>query len=182
MQAESIRFRAILVAIVLGLMIRAFSGASPRVSLSSSTLDGSSQAIDTANVEFAKAIAAVREAEAAGAGEDQLGALVERLNTVALMIDRAASLLFQGDIQGATAQAERSIEASREIVSQAAKLRDEASLRTYYGRVFTFGMVQVASLLVTAGAHFGWKWWRRREIDRTMRMEIRGVKEPREEE
>ena len=159
--------------------ILAFSHANP--SFEFFAPPGSSQAADRASSEFAKAIAAVREAEAAGADENQLSALVERLNTVVWMIDRAESLLLQGDVQGATAQAERSIEASREIVSQAAKLRDEASLRTYYGKVFTFGMVPVASLLVTVGAHYGWKWWRRREIGRMMRMEIRGVKEPQEE-
>jgi len=143
-------------------------------------MDGGSQAIDRANVEFARALAAVREAEAAGADENQLRVLIEKLNAVVWMIDRAESLLFQGDVQGATAQAEKSIEASREIVSQAAKLRDEASLRTYYGKALTFGMVPVASLLVMAGAHYGWKRWLRREVDRTMRMEIKGVKEPEE--
>ena len=159
--------------------ILAFSHANP--SFEFSAPPGSSQAVDRASSEFAKAIAAVREAEAAGADENQLSALVERLNTVVWMIDRAESLLLQGDVQGATAQAERGIEASREIVSQAAKLRDEASLRTYYGKIFTFGMVPVVSLLVTVGAHYGWKWWRRREINRMMKMEIRGVKEPQEE-
>jgi len=181
LQTGSNGFRAILVVVTLGLVVLAFSSARPRVGFSSSTLDGSPQAIDRANVELAKAIAAVREAEAAGADGNQLGALVERLNTVVWMIDRAESILLQGDVQGATAQAERSVEASKEIALQAAKLRDEASLRTYYGKVFTFGMVPVASLLVTVGAHYGWKWWRRREIDRTMRMEIKGVKEPEEE-
>jgi len=159
--------------------ILAFSHATPSVEFSAPP--GSSQAVDRASSEFAKAIAAVREAEAAGADENQLSALVERLNAVVWMIDRAESLLLQGDVQAATAQAERGIEASREIVSQAAKLRDEASLRTYYGKIFTFGMVPVVSLLVTVGAHYGWKWWRRREINRMMKMEIRGVKEPQEE-
>lgn len=173
--------RAILVVVTLGLVALAFSSAIPRVGFSSSTLNGDSQAIDRANVEFAKAIAAVREAEAAGAEGNQLGALVERLNTVVWMIDRAESLLLQGDVQEAAAQAERSVEVSKEIVSQAAKLRDEASQRAFYGKVFAFGMTPVASLLVTVGGHYGWKRWRRREIDRTMRMEIKGVKEPEEE-
>jgi len=170
-----------LVAVMLALTVLAFSCTRPRGAFSFSTLSGSSQAIDTANVEFARAIAAVRAAEAAGADENQLSAFVERLNTVVWMIDRAESLLLQGDVQGATAQAERGIEASKEIVSQAAELRDEASLRTYYGKVYTFGMVPVVSLFVTVGAHCGWEWWRRREIGRMMRMEIRGVKESEDE-
>jgi len=170
----------VMLLIIMAMMgILAFSHATPSVEFSAPP--GSFQAVDKASSEFAKAIAAVREAEAAGADENQLSALVERLNTVVWMIDRAESLLLQGDVQGAAAQAERGIEASREIVSQAAKLRDEASLRTYYGKVLTFGMVPVASLLVTVGAHHGWKWWRRREVGRMMRMEIKAVKEPQEE-
>lgn len=181
MQDRSIGLRAMLVAFTLALMVLAFSCARPRVAFSVSTLSGSSQAIDRANVEFARAIAAVREAEAAGANDDELGVLAEKLDLIVWMIDRAERLLLQGNIEGAAAQADRSIEFSRGVVLQAGQLRDKASLRTYYGKVLTFGMVPVASLLVTVGTHYGWKRWRRREIDRTMQMEIKGVKEPEEE-
>jgi len=171
-----------LLAVVAMLGLLSFSFATPSGGYSASTFGGSSQAIDRADMEFKRAIMAVREAEAAGADEDRLRILVEKLNSALWMIDRAEILLLQGDVVGASAQAERSIEISREIVSDAVKLRDESVQSAYYGRVFTFGLVPVASLLVTAGAHFGWKWWRRREIDRTMRMEIRGLKERKEEE
>ena len=164
---------------MLGLM--AFFCAMPGLGLYASALGRGTEAIDEANVEFRRAIIAVREAEAVGASEDRLRILVEKLNSALWMIDRADGLLLQGDVAGASAQAERGIEISRKIVSDAVKLRDESIQSTHYGRIFTFGLVPVASLLVTAGAHFGWKWWRRREIDRTMRMEIRGAKEPEEE-
>jgi len=181
LQDRSIRLWAMLAAVMLALMVTTFSCTRPRVVFSFSTLSESSQAIDTANVEFARALAAAREAEAAGADEDQLLVLIEKLNLAVWMIDRAESLLLQGDTVAAAAQADRSIEASKGIVLEAVRLRNEASLRTYYGKVFAFGMVPVASLLVTVGTHYGWKWWRRREIDRTMRMEIKGVREPMEE-
>lgn len=181
MRYRSIGLQAMLAASILALMVLAFSCARPRVAFSVSISSDSSQAIDRANVGFARAIAAVREAEASGANEDQLRVLVEKLNSAVWMIDRAESLLLQGDVEAAATQADRSIEVSKGIALEAVRLRDEASLRAYYGKVFAFGMVPVASLLVTVGTHYGWKWWRRREVDKTMRMEIRGVKEPEEE-
>jgi hypothetical protein len=54
-------------------------------------------------------------------------------------------------------------------------------VRTYYGKILTFGMAPIAAFLVTIAAHYGWKWWRKREVDRIMRMEIKKVKEPEEE-
>jgi len=146
-----------------------------------STLSGSSQAIDKADAEFKRALMAVREAEAAGADKERIAILVERLNNVVGIIDRAERLLLQGNATEADAIADQTVDISKRIVSEAIELRDEASLRTYYDKIFTFSMAPVASLLVTVGAHYGWKWWRRREVDRLMRMEIKKVKEPEEE-
>lgn len=145
------------------------------------TYSGSSQAMDVANAEFKSALEAVREAEVAGADRKHVAVLVERLNSVIGMIDEAESLRLQGNVEEADAVAVQSTGVSRQIVSEAIQLRYEASLSTYNERILTFGMVPVASLLVTVGAHYGWKWWRRREVDRLMRMEIKRVKEPEEE-
>jgi len=171
----------VLLAVMTMLGIVAFSYATPGVGLPASVLGGGNEAVDEANVEFRRALMAVREAEAAGADEVRLRILVEKLNWALRMIDRAEGLLLRGNIEGAAAEAEQSMEVSRGIVSDALRLRDESSLRTYHGKVFTFAMVPVASLLVTVGAHYGWKWWRRREIDRMMRMEISGLRESEEE-
>jgi len=143
---------------------------------------GVSQAINGANAEFKGALKAVREAEAAGADKQRIATLVEQLNSVLRMIDEAESLLLQGNVTEADAMAERTIEISKRIGSDAVELRDEASLITFYDKIFTFGMAPVASLLVTVGTHYGWKWWRRREVERLMRMKIKKVKEPEEEE
>lgn len=137
--------------------------------------------LDKAQVEFKRAIVAVREAEAAGADQGRLKDLVDQLNLVLSMIDRGRQLFVQGDVEGAVVQARRSIEISTRLVSEAGRLRDESAQRTYYGRIFTFAMVPVASLLVTVAAHYGWIWWCRREVDRMMRMEIRTHLEPEEE-
>jgi len=144
-------------------------------------LSGSSQAIDRANAEFEGALMAVREAEAAGADAKRTAVLVERLNFVLWRIDEAERLLIQGNITEADAVAEGTIDASKRIASEAIELRNEASLKTYYEKIFTFAMAPVASLLVTVGAHYGWRFWRKHEVDRVMRMEIKKVKEPEEE-
>jgi len=141
----------------------------------------SSQAVDRANAEFERALIAVREAEAAGADRERIAALVERLNFVLGRIDEAEHLLLQGKITDADAIAQQTIDDSKGIALEAIELYDEASLKTYYEKIFTFGMAPVASLLVTVGAHYGWKFWRRHEVDRMMRMEIKKVKEPEEE-
>jgi len=142
---------------------------------------GSSQVIDMANNEFKSALKAVREAEAAGADASRRAILVERLNSVLGMIDEAEHMLVEGKTEEADAMAERAIDTSKRIISEAIQLRDEASLRTFYDKMFTFSMAPVASLLVTVGAHYGWKFWHRHEVDRVMRMEIKKVKEPEEE-
>jgi len=144
-------------------------------------LSGSSQAIDNASAEFKRALKAVREAEAAGADEERIAILVDRLNSVLGMMDEAERLLLQGNVTEADAIAERTIDISKRVGSEAIELRDEASMRTWYDKIFTFSMAPVASLIVTVGAHYGWKWWRKREVDRTMRMEIKRIKEPEEE-
>ena len=168
---------ALLTAIAMIASLRATSNAQ----LSASTSTGSSQAVDQAEVAFRRALTAVRDAEAAGADASRIAALVERLNSVVKMIDEAKRLLLQGDVEQADALAEQTIGISGRIVSDAVELRNEASVRTYYEKIFTFGMAPLASLLVTVGAHYGWKWWRRHEVDRIMRMEIKKVKEPEEE-
>ena len=147
-----------------------------------SALSGSSQAIERADAEFKRALMAVREAEAAGADRERIAVLVSRLNFVLGGIDEAEHLLLQGNITDADSIAQQAIDDSKGIALEAIELYDEASLETYYEKIFTFGMAPVASLLVTVGAHYGWKFWRRYEVDRVMRMEIKKVKEPEEEE
>jgi len=147
----------------------------------SSTLSGNSQAIDEAETEFKTALMSVRDAEAAGADKGRIAVLVERLNMVVGSIDEAERLHLQGNITEADAMARQTIDISKRVVLEAVELRDEASMRTYREKIFAFGMAPVASLLLTVGAHHGWKMWRRREVDRIMRMEIKKIKEPEEE-
>jgi len=179
--ANWLKARLTALSIMLPVVVTALLAVAFSYTSSTSTSYGSPEGTDRANVEFRAAILAVREAETAGADEGQLRILTEQLNSVLWMIERAERLALQGDLEGAAVQADRSVEVSKGVVLEASRVRDGASLRTYYGKVLTFGMVPVASLLVTAITHFGWKWRRRHELDRLMRMEIKGVKEPEEE-
>lgn len=179
-----VKLRALSVALftlIAMLGVLASLRATSNAQLSASTSTGSSQAVDEAEVAFRRALTAVRDAEAAGADASRIAASVERLNSVVEMIDEAKRLLLQGDVEEADALAQQTIGISEQIVSNAVELRNEASVRTYYGKILTFGMAPVASLLVTIAAHYGWKWWCKHEVDRIMRMEIKKVKEPEEE-
>ncbi len=84
-----------------------------------------SSVMDRADAEFRRAFIALKEAEASGVEKDQLAKLVDQLNLVLWMIDRAGRLSTQGDLAGAAAQAERSIEVSRSIVLDAVKMRQD---------------------------------------------------------
>jgi len=171
-------FSVMFTGILVGL---AFLYAFPVVCSYASTLGQGSLKTDEAMKEFGKALVVVREAEAAGAEERTLRRLVEQLNVAVSLIDRAENLQLQGDVDGATAQAERSIQTSRETASQALQLRDEASQRAYYGRLLTFAMAPIASTLLTIAVHYSWKRWRRSERDRMMGMVIKRINEPKEE-
>jgi len=168
-----------IVLLVLMAMLGALASLRGTLNADALALSEGSKSIDDASAEFKRGLKAVREAEAAGADRERTAILVERLNSVLGMIDEAESLLLKGNVTEADAIAYQTIDISKRIVLEAVELRDEASLRTYYEKIFTFGIVPVASLLLTLGAHFGWKWWRRHEIDRIMRMEKK--KEPEEE-
>jgi len=159
----------------------ALTSETSNTALHATTSSEISQAIDKADAEFKRAFLAVREADAAGADKEKMAILVERLNSVLGMIDEAERLRVEGEIEEASAVAGRTIDISKGIVSEAFELRDEASRGTYYGKAFAFGMAPVASLVVTVGSIYGWKWWRRYKIDRIMRMEIKRIKEPEEE-
>lgn len=137
---------------------------------------------DVARKEFGKAVLAVREAEASGAEPTQLRLLVEKLNLIVGMIGRAEQLVGRGEAEEAAVQLRQSVEFSREVVGKAVVLREEGTRSTHYGRMLSFGMVPVASLLVTVMCYFSWRWLRRREVERIMRSEIREGRGVREEQ
>lgn len=181
MQARLTAFGVVLLVAIGILGVNAFSRVNQAVGSGTSTMAGSNEVLDGAETELRKAIVAVREAEAAGADRGRLKDLVDRLNLAVWMIERGEQLLAEGDVGAAVAQGQLSIDVSARLVLEAGRLRDESAQRTYYGKIFTFAMVPVASLLVTVVAHYGWVWWRRREVESVMRMEIKRVSEFEEE-
>lgn len=170
---SSLSCRFLIVAAVLGAVALSYVITSSCIPTST----GSAQVTKEANEELKRAIIAVSEAEAAGAEERRLGVLVEQLNLVLSMIDESERSLLLGDVESATAKAQRSIEISKRAVMDAAKLRNEASQSAQYRKVLTFAVVPFVSLIVTVGVHYGWKWWHRREVDRLFGMEIKGIRD-----
>ncbi len=81
-------------------------------------------AIERAHLEFRRALTEVKRAETSNVNQSQLARMVEQLNLVLWMIDRSERLTRQGDLEGSVSQAERSIEVSRTIMSDAVKIID----------------------------------------------------------
>jgi len=112
----------------------------------------------TANIadqKFKDTFAMVREAEAAGADSAQIKDFVDRLNLALNLTDEteATTILDQ-------------------IKAEASQLRDTASLRSFYNKIFVFAMVPVAALIVTVVVHYGLKW-RQSKVEQIMNMRIR---------
>ena len=124
-----------------------------------------SSTIDKASLEFRKAFGAVKEAEISAVQNNQLVKLVERLNLVLWMIDRSERLSRQGDLGGAAAQAERSIEVSRSIVLDAVKMRRDAltGIDSELARAAAIGIS--APLLTAIALYLGHRMLRERAIE-----------------
>ncbi|MFH0848370.1 MAG: hypothetical protein V1857_02560 [archaeon] len=124
------------------------------------TSEDSSAAIDRAKTEFRRAFVAVRENEAYGVDQARLGLLVERLNLIIWMIDRSERLSLRCDIQEAIAQADRAVEFSKAVISEAITLRHDTSQQISYEGVLRFAIVPLVSLLLAVGTYYGYRRWR----------------------
>lgn len=123
-----------------------------------SALTSQNIALGTVNIEdqkFKDAFAIVREAEAAGAESAQIKDFVDRLNLALNLTDEteATAILDQ-------------------IKAEASQLRDTASLRSFYNKVFVFAMVPIAALIVTVCVHYALKR-RQSKVEQIMNMKIR---------
>ena len=121
--------------------------------------------MDKASLEFRKAFGAVKEAETSGVQNDQLVKLVEQLNLVLWMIDRSERLSRQGDLGGAAAQAERSIDVSRSIVLDAVKMRHDALNGIDLELVRAAAIGVSALLLMVIALRLGHRMLRERAIE-----------------
>lgn len=138
-----------------------FCTTTPDVNSRVLTSEDSSAAIDKARMEFERAFVVVRETEVSGADQAQLGSLVERLNLVIWMIDRAERLSRHGDIQEAIAQADRSVEFSQAVISEAMRSTYGTSRQDNSETILRFLMPPLISLLLAVGTYNGCKRWRK---------------------
>lgn len=129
--------------------------------------------IQNAEQRFREAFAAVREAEAAGAEENQIAVLTERLNTALNLIEQAKQGYAQGNSTNTDEAATQATYLCSQLKGEANQLRDAALTNSRYTKILLFSMVPVAALIVTLCVHYGLKWWRRSEVERVMKMEIK---------
>jgi len=140
--------------------------------LATSEQSNAPEEIQNAEQQFKEAFAAVREAEAAGAEENQIAALAERLNLALNLIEQA-----KRDGQGNSSNTYETVAQAAYICNQlqdeAHQLRDAARKSSDYNKILVFSAVPVAALIVTLCVHYGLKWLRRSEVDHVMKMEIK---------
>jgi len=123
---------------------------------------------------------AVREADIAGAGELGLRELSSRLNEALNATREAEELEMQGRSAEASKLYTRAVAACDEILASARLLREEALRQSFYNRIIAFTLAPVLAFVTTIVLHFGYRWWRRREVRRIFSMEIHLKEETRE--
>ena len=141
--------------------------------LATSEQNNALEEIQNAEQKFKEAFTAIREAEAAGAKENQIAALVERLNMALNLIEQAKRDYAQGNSTNTNETAAQAAYISNQLKDEATQLRDAALTSSLYTKILIFSLVPVAALIVTLCVHYGLKRWRRSEVERVMKMEMR---------
>jgi len=165
---RSVAFLLILSTLFISL---AFVSAPPI--LATSEQSDSPNEIQNAEQQFREAFAAVREAEAAGAEENQIAALVERLNLALNLMEQAKQGYAQGNSTNTDEAVAQATYLCNQLKGEANQLRDAALTSSHHNKILLFSMVPVAALIVTLCVHYGLKMWRRSDVERVMKMEIR---------
>jgi ABC-type glycerol-3-phosphate transport system permease component len=111
--------------------------------------------VNIADHKFKETFAMVREAEAAGAESAQIKDFVDRLNLALNLTDEAEATTIIDQIK-----------------AEASQLRDNASLRSFYNKIFVFAMVPVAALIVTICTHYVFER-RQSKVEQIMKMKIK---------
>lgn len=120
--------------------------------------------VEQAEKKLIEAFKAVKKAESAGARKEELVELVSKLNQGLLLLEKVR----KGEIEEAAIS--NVIEVFEGVISEAIELEMHASSRLVKIKVFLFLAVPMASIITAFGLNFAYKWWRRREIERILRM------------
>jgi hypothetical protein len=159
------------------LLILVLSVSSTSVSVlcisAASAQDTALEGIPEAEQQFNMAFTAILEAEAAGAEETQIAAVIDKLDSAANLIEQAKLSQAQGNSTGMSESAAGAAYIAGQVIDEANQLRDAARTSSLYTKVLVFSMVPVAAVIVTVCIHYVLKWRRRNEVERIMRMEIK---------
>lgn len=166
--------RSAFLILILGTLFVSLACTSALPILSTSEEGDVLEEIQNAEEQFKEAFTAIRKAEAAGAEENKIAVLIERLSLALNLIDQVK----RGYAQGNSTSMDEIIAQADYICSQ---LKDEANLlreaaltNSLYAKILLFSLVPVVALIVTLCVYYGLKWWRRSEVERVMKMEVRG--------
>jgi len=146
--------------LVLGVFLTSFLWAN--FSHTAESSNSHNMALGTVSIsdqKFKDTFAVVLEAEAAGAESTQIKDFVDRLNLALNLTDEAETSAILDQIK-----------------AEASQLRDIASLRSYYNKIFVLAMVPVAALIVTLCVHYALKR-RQSKVEQIMNMKIREKRE-----
>jgi len=144
--------------------------------LAKSEPNDTTKEIQNAEQQFKEAFESIREAETAGAGENQIAGLIDRLNSALNLIEQAKRESEQGDITDIDETTAQATYICNQLKNETNQLRDAALTSSYYSKILLYSIVPVAALIVTVCVHYGLRWWRRSEVERIMKMEIREKK------
>lgn len=163
--------RASLIAVLVSVgLILALAGIAfqpgPRVVIASPAILAEAQASTY------EAFMAIYQADIAGGSQTKVRELSSRLNKAVNMTREAYELEKQGRSAEASNLNEKVVGDCSELATQARLLREEALLGAFRQRLLSFTLAPILAFVTTVVAHFGYRWWKRWDVERTLRMEI----------
>lgn len=161
--------RSALLLLILSTLFISLAFASTAPILATSKQSNALKEIQNTEQQFKEAFRAIREAEAAGTEQNQITVLIERLNSALNLIEQAK----RGNSTNMDETVAQAVNICSQLKDEADQLRDAALTSSYYTKILLFIMVPVAALIVTLCVHYGLKRWRRSEVERVMKMEIK---------
>ena len=147
-----------------------------RASNISPTLGEGSETLKEAGVKLQEAFNGVRVAEEAGAGKQDVEALVLKLNNALELVMNGEKAFKAGDLEAAENYALKSMDLSVEVKAEAQRAKENAERRMFQSKVYAFTSAPIAAFILAVAFHYSYKAWRKREFNRLLRMEIREVK------
>jgi len=133
-----------------------------------------------ARARIVEAFASIQEADITGVDQARLSELSWKLNKALNATEDAQELEKQGRLAEASDLYQDVVAACDELTIQGHLLREDALRLAFYQRVVVFTLAPILAFVTATASYFGYRWWRRREVERIFRMEILVREERRE--